>query len=430
MRIGDTVVVQRAGDVIPQVVDVLAEKRPEGAVPFAFPDHCPICRSKATRELNPRTGRPDSVRRCTASLTCPAQSREGLKHFVSRQAFDIEGLGEKLIEQLFDDGLVNQPADIFLLSFETLKPILEERALALRVEREALEDAEDAAAGRPARKRGARKAYDYTKATQNLLDGIDARRRVPLDRFMFALGIPDIGTTSSKALARLFDDVPALMEGVSQASRARPGAAYDALRAVPTIGETSFAALLSSKDADLSDADWNPLRDPALGLKANQRVALGERYGKEPQALRDAIAAARVEAPGEAYLRLKTDADIGEVATLSLIHFFDEAHNRDAVAALLAAGVSTTNDRARPIDIASAPLAGKTVVFTGSLAKMTRDEAKDMAERLGAKAAGSVSKKTDLLVAGPGAGSKLDKARELGIEIIDEDEWLARFEGK
>lgn len=430
VRIGDTVVVQRAGDVIPQIVDVLAEKRPHNAVPFQFPDHCPICRSKATRELNPRTGRPDSVRRCTAGLTCPAQSREGLKHFVSRQAFDIEGLGEKLIEQLFDDGLVHQPADIFTLSFDRLKPILEERALALRLEREAAEDLEDEAAGRPIRKRGARKAYDYTKATRNLLDGIDARRTVPLDRFVFALGIPDIGTTSSKALARHFDDVPALVEGVAQAAKARPGDAYESLRAVPTIGETTFAALLGADETALADAEWNPLREAALGLKANQRVALAERYGKDAGALREAIAAAQSEVPGDDYLRLKADPDIGEVATLSLIHFFDEAHNREAVAALLAAGVATTNERTRPIDPASAPLAGKTVVFTGSLVKMTRDEAKDMAERLGAKAAGSVSKKTNLVVAGPGAGSKLDKARELGIEIIDEDAWLARVEGK
>ncbi|MFD2237353.1 NAD-dependent DNA ligase LigA [Aureimonas populi] len=425
IRIGDTVVVQRAGDVIPQVLDVVMEKRPPDAVPFRFPERCPICDSRAVREVNPRTGRPDSVRRCTAGLTCPAQGREGLKHFVSRHAFDIVGFGEAYIETLFDKGILRQPADIFRLEFEPLKEVIEERALALRLEREAKEDAELAARGEAPKVRGARKAYDYAGATRNLLAAIEDRRSVPLDRFIFALGIPDIGEATAKALARHFDDVAALMAGMAEASRQQPGEAWAEIGALEGIGSKTFDRMLEVAQDKAAEPDWNPLRDGGLGLKANQRHALKSRYGEEPAALREALGEAVRTAPGPDFLRLTKDSDIGTVATLSLIHFFEEPHNRDAVSALLDAGVTTTNERSRPP--ASSPVAGKTVVFTGSLEQMSRDEAKEMAEALGAKVAGSVSKKTDLVVAGPGAGSKLDKARELGIEILDEDGWFHRI---
>nr|WP_245197667.1 NAD-dependent DNA ligase LigA [Jiella mangrovi] len=419
IRIGDTVIVQRAGDVIPQVLDVVMDKRPDGAEPYVFPDHCPVCGSKAVRETNPRTGRPDSKRRCTAGLTCPAQGREGLKHFVSRGAFDIEGFGETYIETLFDAGLVRQPADIFTLTFEPLRQAIEAR-------RREVSEARRKSLGKSEPEKPAKKA-ETSKAIENLLEAIEARRTVALHRFIFGLGIRHIGETSAKALARHFGDVPAFLEGVDAAASEQPGEAWHRLKATPFVGDSSFEALLGVGDEALDDETYDPFRDKAIGLKANQRAALKERFG-DAAGLRQAIRAARLAAPGPTYELLKADRDIGQVATASLIQFFGEEHNRKAVAELLEAGVTTTNDLSSTSTAAS-PVAGKTVVFTGSLEKMTRDEAKAMAEGLGAKTAGSVSKNTDLVVAGPGAGSKLKKAEELGIEVIDEDGWLRLVNG-
>ncbi|KQQ85989.1 NAD-dependent DNA ligase LigA [Aureimonas sp. Leaf324] len=416
VRIGDTVVIQRAGDVIPQVVDVVIEKRPASAEPFRYPDHCPICGSKAEREINPRTGRLDSVRRCTAAMTCPAQAKEGLKHFVSRNAFDIEGLGETFVEELFDAGLLRQPADIFRLEFEPLREAIEAR-------RRALSEARRQAEGKAEPAKPAKKA-ETSKAIDNLLAAIEARKTVSLDRFIFALGIPEIGESSAKALARHFDDVPALIAGIDAARDGQPGEDWAELSALRTIGGTTFERLMAVDDARLADPDWKPLRDADLGLKANQRVVLRERYGEDGNGFAQALRRAKAGGPGEAFLRLTRDSDIGTVATLSLIHFFSEPHNREAVEALLKAGVSTTNERAAPPP-ASSPVNGKTVVFTGTLEKMTRAEAKERAEMLGAKVSGSVSKKTDLVVAGPGAGSKLTDAQKHGVKVISEDDWLA-----
>ncbi len=416
VRIGDTVVIQRAGDVIPQVVDVVIEKRPEGAEPFRYPDHCPICGSKAEREINPRTGRLDSVRRCTAAMTCPAQAKEGLKHFVSRNAFDIEGLGETFVEELFDAGLVRQPADLFRMAFEPLREVIETR-------RKALSEARRLAEGKAEPAKPAKKA-ETTKAIDNLLGAIEARKTVSLDRFIFALGIPEIGEASAKALARHFEDVRALIDGVDAARDGQPSEDWAELSALRTIGGTTFERLMAVDEARLADPEWKPLRDAELGLKANQRVALRERYGEEGEGFVDALRRAKAGAPGEGFLALTRDSDIGTVATLSLIHFFSETHNREAVEALLEAGVSTTNERAAPPP-ASSPVKDKTVVFTGTLEKMTRAEAKERAEALGAKVSGSVSKKTDLVVAGPGAGSKLTDAQKHGVKVISEDEWLA-----
>ncbi|WP_416356114.1 NAD-dependent DNA ligase LigA [Aureimonas phyllosphaerae] len=416
VRIGDTVVIQRAGDVIPQVVDVVIEKRPADAQPFRYPDHCPVCGSKAEREINPRTGRLDSVRRCTAAMTCPAQAKEGLKHFVSRNAFDIEGLGETFVEELFDAGLLRQPADIFRLEFEPLREAIEAR-------RRALSEARRQAEGKAEPAKPAKKA-ETSKAIDNLLSAIEARKTVSLDRFIFALGIPEIGESSAKALARHFDDVPTLVAGIDAARDGQPGEDWAELSALRTIGGTTFERLMAVDDAKLADPDWKPLRDADLGLKANQRVVLRERYGEEGDGFVEALRRAKAGGPGEAFLRLTRDSDIGTVATLSLIHFFAELHNREAVGALLKASVSTTNERAASPP-ASSPVNGKTVVFTGTLEKMTRSEAKDRAEALGAKVSGSVSKKTDLVVAGPGAGSKLTDAQKHGVKVISEDDWLA-----
>ena len=315
IRIGDTVTIQRAGDVIPQVLGPVLEKRPEDSKPYEFPQICPVCGSAAIREIDEKTGTADVVRRCTGGLVCPAQAVERLKHFVSRNAFDIEGLGEKQIEQFYRDGFIMTPADIFTL------------------------EARDA---RSLKKLKDREGYGET-SVRNLFRAIEARRYVSLNRFIFALGIRHVGETNARRLARHFGS-------------------FDALR------ETARAA------AEGSDA----------------RAELVNIEG------------------------------FGEVVAEAIADFFAEKHNEDVLDALL------EHVTPQPMEaLASAsPVAGKTVVFTGALERMTRDEAKAQAERLGAKVAGSVSKKTDLVVAGPGAGSKLAKAAELGIETISEDDWL------
>ncbi|HYJ30921.1 MAG TPA: NAD-dependent DNA ligase LigA [Allosphingosinicella sp.] len=321
VRVGDRVRIQRAGDVIPQVLENLtaAEARPA----FAFPDHCPECGSEAVQE----EGEVDV--RCTGGLICPAQRVERLRHFVSRHALDIEGLGITHIEAFFRDGLLQSPADIFRLTREDLL---------------------------------ARERWAEISAA-NLIAAIDARRRPALDRFLYALGIRHVGEVTARDLAR----------------RSR---SWANLRA-------TIAAAIAARDATL-------------------RV-LGESDEKFRRR-RNEAAAAIVETPGIG----------GEVAG-ALCDFFEEPHNIEAVDDLLAAGVA-------PQDLIwetrASPVSGKTLVFTGTLEALSRDEAKAQAERLGAKVAGSVSAKTDLLIAGPGAGSKLKKAAELGVETIDEARWL------
>lgn len=318
VRIGDTVVVQRAGDVIPQVVRAVAEKRPAGAEPFRFPVICPACGSHAVREVNPRTGREDVVRRCIGGLTCPAQAVERLKHFVSRHAFDIEGLGEKQIEAFCTDGLIRSPADIFTLAERDAK---------------ALKKLKD------------REGWGAT-SVKNLFAAIEARRSIALHRFIFALGIRHIGETNAKLLAQSYGT-------------------WDA-----------FAAAME----------------------------------------------AAADETGAAWAELNAIDGVGEVVAGAVVAFFAEEHNRAVLDALLA---QVAPEAAGPKAVGDSPVAGKTVVFTGTLEKMTRDEAKARAEAMGAKVAGSVSSKTDLVVAGPGAGSKLKKAADLGIEVIDEDAWIA-----
>ena len=313
IRVGDTVTVQRAGDVIPQIVDVDLSARPPSAKPYKFPDKCPICKSHAVRERHPETGRLDAVRRCTGALICPAQAVERLKHFVSRLAFDIEGLGEKQIDAFHEEGLIETPADIFRLRKHTAE-LLE------------------------------REGYGE-QSVAKLMSAIDARREIALHRLIYALGIRHIGETTAKLLARSYGNW-ASFEAAMRAASDRDGDAWDELNSIDGIGE---------------------------------------------------------------------------VVAEALVEFFAEKHNRDALKALLAE-ITPIDDPG--IDAAGSPVAGKTVVFTGTLERMTRDEAKAMAERLGAKVSGSVSKKTDIVVAGPGAGSKEKKAKELGVELMDEDAWF------
>lgn len=316
IRVGDTVMVLRAGDVIPKVLDVVLERRPPDSRPYAFPTACPACGSHAVREVNPRTGKEDSVRRCTGGLICPAQARERLKHFVSRNAFDIEGLGGQRIEEFYDEGLVRTPQDIFTLARRN-------RDRSTKLEQ--------------------REGWGETSAA-NLFAAIRERRSISLHRFVYALGIPHIGDTNAKLLARHFGTFDVFRHAVQAAA----------------------------------------------------------------------------DRQSEAYAELISIGGIGEVVAEALVEFFKEAHNEEMLDGLLA---EVTPDPAE-IAVAHSPVAGKTIVFTGSLEQMTREEAKAMAERLGAKVAGSVSKKTDLVVAGPGAGSKLAKAAEAGVQVVDEDGWF------
>jgi len=321
IRVGDTVTVQRAGDVIPQIIDVDLSKRPAESEPYEFPTSCPVCGSHAVREVAEKTGRIDAKRRCTGALICPAQAVERLKHFVARDAFDIDGLGAKQIELFHslpvEEGGIRTPADIFTLAARDATSLKK------------LKDREGFGA----------------KSVENLFAAIDARRSIELHRFIYALGIRHVGESTAKLLARSYGSYAAF-ENAMVTARDRESEAW----------------------AELNDIDG-----------------------------------------------------IGEVVANAIVEFFAEEHNREVLTALLA---EVTPIDAEAISADGSPVAGKTVVFTGSLERMTRDEAKAMAERFGAKVAGSVSKKTDLVVAGPGAGSKLKKAQDLGVEVIDEDAWF------
>src|SRR6201991_5194784 len=314
IRIGDTVVIQRAGDVIPQVVDVVIDKRPKGAKEFHLPKKCPCpLHSDVVREET-ATGEEGSRARCTGEFACPFQKIEHLKLFVSRRAFDIDGLGEKQTEFFFENGWVKEPADIFTLEKRNNKLKLEEI-----------------------------EGYGET-SVRNLFASIEARKRIALERFIYALGMRHVGETTALALARGY-------------------------------------------------GSWDAFHDACL------KVAKGD---EETIAEMDAL------------------DQIGDTVIKSVAAYFGESHNRGVVERLTKE-VSII-DAEKPKS--NSKVAGKTVVFTGSLEKMTRDEAKATAERLGAKAAGSVSKKTDYVVAGPGAGSKLAEAKKHGVTVLTEDEWL------
>ncbi len=325
IRIGDTVVVQRAGDVIPQVVRVVAEKRPPQAVPYVFPKTCPVCGSHAVREADNDPAAGGVVRRCTGGLVCPAQAKERLKHFVSRLAFDIEGLGGERIELFFDEGLIRTPADIFTL------------------------EKRDAESASPLAQR---KGFG-AKSVEKLCRAIEARSRIGLDRFIFALGIRHVGETTAKDLAKAYQT-------------------FDAFHAA---------------------------------------VAAAVRDGKE----------------SEAYKDIDDIEGIGTTVVDALVDFFSEPHNVKAVDDLLSHVTVEPFVRVAPV---ASPVAGKTVVFTGKLERLGRSEAKAQAERLGAKVSGSVSAKTDYVVAGADAGSKLTNAQKLGVTVLTEDEWVALIKGE
>jgi DNA ligase (NAD+) len=312
VRIGDSVTIQRAGDVIPQVLGVVLEQRPKGSKPWKFPTKCPCpVKSDVVRDMT-ATGEQGAISRCSGELACPHQKTEHLRHFVSRNAFDIDGLGEKQIALFFEKGWVTEPAHIFTLH-EHKAELLEEEG------------------------------YGET-SVRNLLAAIEARRTISFERFLYALGVRNIGETTARALARGY-------------------------------------------------GSWKDFHDAAL------RVAQG-----------DADARADMDALDQ----------IGESVIDSLAAYFKEARNVRLVDAL--AKQVQVLDAERPAT--DSPIAGKTVVFTGTMEQMTREEAKALTERLGAKVSGSVSKKTDYVVAGPAAGSKLKKAAELGVTVLDEQQFL------
>ena len=353
IRVGDWVQVYRAGDVIPKVADVDLGKRPDGSRPFAFPTICPECGSEALREEG------DAVRRCSGGLICPAQAVEKLKHFVSRAAFDIEGLGAKQVEQFHKDGWIAEPADIFTLS---------ERY------------------GSGLQQLKNREGWGEKSAT-NLFAAIAEKRRIALRRLLFSLGIRHVGEVAAADLARHFGSWQALADTIDRAGPA----AQAARRADEAVTEERAAAAATGRRAQISaarDAAWQDVTPEA-------RAAWDEITGID---------------------------GIGATVALELVTAFGQPRERASIDRLVAH--LDIEAEAAP-DSAGSPVAGKIVVFTGTLEKMTRAEAKARAEALGAKVSGSVSAKTDILVAGPGAGSKAKKAADLGVDTIDEDAWLA-----
>jgi len=388
LRIGDTVIVQRAGDVIPQIVDVLLEKRAKGARKYVFPETCPVCGSHVARELEP--GEEGVIARCTGGLNCPAQAVERLIHFVARRAMDIEGLGSKQIEEFYELGWVKEPADIFRLADHRDELV-------------------------------ARDGYGE-KSVTGLLASIDARREPEFGRFLYALGIRDIGETTAGVIARRFESWAAFEEAMKAAVKARPGEAYEALERVAGVGDGARAALIAAAPelkaprGDLFEEGEAP---KVKGVTAKAWQGLIDAFGSLPEAIA-AVKAAAKQAPGEDYLELARIDGVGPVAADHLVDFFAEKHNTDALKRLL----KHVTPKDQPRAATSSKVSGLTIVFTGSLEKMTRDEAKARAIALGAKVSGSVSKKTDLVVAGPGAGSKLAEAEKHGVKVIDEDAWI------
>jgi DNA ligase (NAD+) len=314
IRIGDTVIIQRAGDVIPQVVDVVADKRPKNAKEFHFPKKCPCPLHTDVVREETATGEAGARARCTGEFACPFQKIEHLKLFASRRAFDIDGLGEKQIEFFFEQGWVKEPADIFTLEARNPKLKLEEI-----------------------------EGYGTT-SVRNLFEAIRRRREIALERFIYALGMRHVGDTTALALARGY-------------------------------------------------GSWDAFHGACL------KVAKGDE---------------------EAIAEMDALDQIGETVIASVAAYFGESHNRGIVERLTKEVAILEAEKPK----SNSSIAGKTVVFTGALEKMTRDEAKAKAERLGAKVSGSVSKKTDYVVAGPGAGSKLADAKKHGVTLLTEDEWL------
>ncbi len=396
VRIGDTVTLQRAGDVIPQILGVVDPDRSGRGEPWPFPHLC-ICPLKTAlvKETN-ASGVESVVRRCTGELACPFQRIEHLKHFCSRRAFDIEGLGEKQLIAFHERGWISQPADIFRLARDV------EKLDALR--------AED--------------GYGET-SVRNLVAGIDARRTITLDRFIYGLGVRDIGEQTSIVLARAFETWPAFEAACIAAADGIPSEDWVRLneahavspRVVATLAEASPPAVDPWPEAPIDQKV--ALAFPGLAAPARRGLAT---LADDWAGLVRLAAIARHEGPSEGLGQIAGVSGVGPVAARALALFFRETHNRAMVDALVTE-MERIEDAEKPKS--DTAVAGKTVVFTGALERFTRDEAKARAESLGAKVSGSVSKKTDYLVAGPGAGSKMADALKHGVTVLTEDEWLA-----
>jgi DNA ligase (NAD+) len=401
VRVGDTVIVRRAGDVIPEVVSVVIDQRPKGTRPWRMPERCPVCGSQIEREEG------EAVARCMGGLSCAAQRVQAVFHFASRRAIDIDGLGERLIEGLGDFGFVASVADLYKLSLDDL------------LEMKRLSDERDGTT--PETVKGGKIA---TKWAENLIEAIDRSRRTTLARFLYALGIPHVGESTAKVLATWFGDIDLV--------RRMP---WPILKAVPDIGgevarsiDHFFAQPGNQQVVDdllargIAIADAHPPTAKLRAALAPARVLANMEIPRVTGKRSEQVAATSESL--DSILKASPDrwreAGIPADAIESLQEFIASPEGH-ALFARSEEAVRLVRSRAAHDENATAgPLDGKTVVLTGTLASMSRDEAKEKLEALGAKAAGSVSKKTDFVVAGEAAGSKLDKARELGIDIWDE----------
>lgn len=454
VRVGDTVIVRRAGDVIPEVAGVVAEQRPPGTQPWQMPTHCPVCGSEIVREEG------EAVWRCSGELTCPAQRKEAFRHFVSRRAMDVDGLGEKFIEVLVDSGVVQGVADLYLLNVDQLLQLrmistAESPHAFLREAREHLASGaygqlENTVVGIGVDLAGEREAphtwqadllraglpaFDWnrkkiaTKWAENLIEAIEQSRDTTLERFLFALGIEHVGESTAKALSAWFGDLALI--------RHLP---WPLFKRVPDIGGEVARSLGHFFD--------QPGNQQAIDDLLQRGVRIGDAHPPSPK-LREALSFASVlqdmDIPKVTPVRAQQlaaavasfdalrsagsdallQAGVPAPVVASLLQWLERPENA-ALASAAQQAMETVLSRLPDADALQAgPLDGQTVVITGTLAALTRDAAKQRLEALGAKVAGSVSKKTAFLVAGEEAGSKLDKAQSLGVEIWDEARLLA-----
>ncbi len=406
VRVGDTVIVRRAGDVIPEVVRVVIENRPPRTKPWKMPPHCPICGSDIVREEG------EAVARCTGELTCAAQRTQALFHFASRRAMDIEGLGERYIDELGDLGYVKSVADLYKL---TLDDLLEMKR---RADERDGTTPETVKAGKVA-----------TKWADNLIEAIDASRKTTLERFLYALGIAHVGESTAKALATWFGNIELI--------RHLP---WPILKVVPDIGGEVARAIdaffqqegnqrviddllqrgVAMRDAHAPSARLRPALALASVLAEMEIPKLTEKRAEQVAGAFDSLGAV-----AKAKTAALVEAGLPEDTAASLHAFFESDEGR-ALAQRCVKAIGELQQATRgAADAKAGPLDGQTVVLTGTLSALTRDEASSRLEALGAKVAGSVSKKTSFVVAGESAGSKLDKAAELGVEIWDEAKLVA-----
>ena len=398
IRIGDTVFVQRAGDVIPQIIGIDKDLRTNDAVEFNFPHICPChLKTAVSRITDKESGETEVAARCSGEYDCPHQKKRHLEHFVSRTAYDIDGLGPRQIEIFLEKGLISAPADIFRL----------------KDKRNALEGLE---------------GFGET-SINNLLNAIEARRNIGLDRFIYALGIRHVGQTTSGLLARNFGSWDRFKQAVIDASGARPGDDFQRLSVIDGLGPVMRDKLLEAADKisppdNLFNSDLLETLRPVTGLNTKAKQALLAHFHDANEFVK-IVKSAAIGKPKQAYIDFYSQDGMGEVATDALIEFFTSDR---ALAGLndLLSQVTITEIAAAKQDTA---IAGKTVVFTGTLQTLSREEAKQQAINLGAKVSGSVSAKTDYVVAGTEAGSKLTKAQSLGVKVLTEAEWVEMIGG-